>query len=84
MPIAQNEIFGPVAAIIKAENEKEAVEFANDSQYGLSGSIFTEDRHHGVELAMKIETGMIHVNDQSVNDELTFHWWRKRLWNRSF
>lgn len=69
MPIAQNEIFGPVAAIIKAENEKEAVEFANDSQYGLSGSIFTEDRHHGVELAMKIETGMIHVNDQSVNDE---------------
>jgi acyl-CoA reductase-like NAD-dependent aldehyde dehydrogenase len=69
MPIAQNEIFGPVAAIIKAEDENEAITLANDSQYGLSGSIFTEDRHHGVELAMKIETGMIHVNDQSVNDE---------------
>lgn len=69
MPIAQNEIFGPVAAIIIAENENEAIKIANDSPYGLSGSIFTEDRHHGVELAMKIETGMIHINDQSVNDE---------------
>lgn len=69
MPIAQNEIFGPVAAIIKAENEDEAIKIANDSPYGLSGSIFTEDRHHGTHLAMKIETGMIHVNDQSVNDE---------------
>lgn len=69
MPIAQNEIFGPVAAIIKADNEDEAVEMANDSPYGLSGSIFTEDLHHGTHLAMKIETGMIHINDQSVNDE---------------
>ncbi|SIT80115.1 aldehyde dehydrogenase family protein [Edaphobacillus lindanitolerans] len=69
MPIAYNEIFGPVAVVIKAENESEAVEFADASPYGLSGSIFTEDRHHGVELAMKIETGMIHINDQSVNDE---------------
>lgn len=69
MPIAQNEIFGPVAAIIKSEDENEAIKIANDSPYGLSGSIFTEDRHHGAQLAMQIETGMIHVNDQSVNEE---------------
>lgn len=69
MPIARNEIFGPVAVIIKAEDENMAMDIANDSPYGLSGSIFTEDRHHGVELAMKIETGMIHINDQPVNDE---------------
>lgn len=69
MPIAQNEIFGPVAAIIQAEDEKDAIQIANDSPYGLSGSIFTEDRHHGVELALQIETGMMHINDQSVNDE---------------
>lgn len=55
--------------IKQVEDEKEAIQIANDSLYGLSGSIFTEDRHHGVEVAMKIETGMIHVNDQSVNDE---------------
>lgn len=69
MPIAQNEIFGPVAAIIRAEDEEDAIQIANDSPYGLSGSIFTEDRHHGALLGLKIETGMIHVNDQSVNDE---------------
>lgn len=69
MEIAQKEIFGPIASILKFEDEKEAIEIANGSPYGLSGSIFTEDRHHGVELAMKIETGMIHINDQSVNDE---------------
>lgn len=69
MPIAQNEIFGPVAVIIRAEDEEDAIQIANDSPYGLSGSIFTEDRHHGALLGLKIETGMIHVNDQSVNDE---------------
>ena len=69
MDIAQKEIFGPVASILKFEDEEEAIAIANGSPYGLSGSIFTEDRHHGVELAMKIETGMIHINDQSVNDE---------------
>ena len=69
MPIAQNEIFGPVVSIIKAEDEAEAVHIANDSPYGLSGSIFTTDLHHGVEVAKKIKTGMIHINDQSVNDE---------------
>ncbi|KGR87018.1 aldehyde dehydrogenase family protein [Lysinibacillus odysseyi] len=69
MDIAQKEIFGPIATILKFEDEEEAIEIANGSPYGLSGSIFTEDRHHGVELAMKIETGMIHINDQSVNDE---------------
>ena len=69
MPIAQNEIFGPVAAIIKVQNEEEAIQVANDSEYGLSGSIFTQDLHRGAEVAKRIETGMIHVNDQSVNDE---------------
>ena len=69
MPIAKNEIFGPVAPIIKAKDEEEAIQIANDSPYGLSGSLFTENLHHGVEVAKKIKTGMIHINDQSVNDE---------------
>ncbi len=69
MPIAKNEIFGPVAVLMKAKNEEDAIEIANSSPYGLSGSVFTEDRHHGVEVAKKVVTGMIHINDQSVNDE---------------
>lgn len=69
MPIAKNEIFGPVAPILKAKNEEEAIKLANGSPYGLSGSVFTKDLHRGVAVAKQIETGMIHVNDQSVNDE---------------
>ena len=69
MPVAKNEIFGPVASIIKAIDEEDAIQIANDSPYGLSGSIFTENLHNGVEVAKKIKTGMIHINDQSVNDE---------------
>ncbi|OCS93177.1 aldehyde dehydrogenase family protein [Caryophanon latum] len=69
MPIASNEIFGPVACIIQADDEAQAIAIANDSPYGLTGSIFTENLHHGVELAKQIKSGMVHINDQSVNDE---------------
>lgn len=69
MPVAKNEIFGPVASIIAAKDEEEAIAIANRSPYGLSGSIFTENIFHGIEVAKKIKTGMIHINDQSVNDE---------------
>ncbi|MFG6120557.1 aldehyde dehydrogenase family protein [Thalassobacillus sp. B23F22_16] len=69
MPIASNEIFGPVMPIIQVKDEEQAVRMANGTPYGLSGSVFTEDRHRGVQIADQIETGMIHVNDQSVNDE---------------
>lgn len=69
MPIAKNEVFGPVAAILPVDSEEEAIRIANDSDYGLSGSIFTRDLEHGVDVALQIETGMIHVNDQSVNCE---------------
>lgn len=69
MPIAKNEIFGPVATLLKAKDEEEAIKIANDSPNGLSGSVFTRDLQHGVDVAMQIETGMIHINDQSVNDE---------------
>ncbi|SFK37807.1 aldehyde dehydrogenase (NAD+) [Halobacillus dabanensis] len=69
MPIANNEVFGPIAAVIRVSSEEEAIELANSSPYGLSGSVFTQDVHRGVEVAKRMETGMVHVNDQSVNDE---------------
>lgn len=69
MEIAKTELFGPVAPIINVQSEEEAIQIANASPYGLSGSVFTKDRFKGMEVARQIETGMIHVNDQSVNDE---------------
>ena len=69
MPAACNEVFGPVCCLIKVADEEEALCIANDTNYGLSGCIFTSDRFHGMELARRVESGMVHVNDQSINDE---------------
>ena len=69
MPTSCNEVFGPVSSVIRVKSEEEAVAAANDTECGLSGSIFTGDRFHGMVLARKIDTGMIHINDQSINDE---------------
>ena len=69
MTIAQNEIFGPVASIIPFDGDNEAIRLANDSQSGLSGAVYTSDLERGVEVAKRIQTGMVHVNDQSINDE---------------
>lgn len=69
MPVAANEVFGPVCCLIKAEDEEQAIAIGNDTEYGLSGCVFTEDLYHGMEVARKIKSGMAHVNDQSINDE---------------
>lgn len=69
MPAAQNEVFGPVAPIIPFSNDEEAIRLANDTLNGLSGSVHTRDLHRGYLIADSVETGMIHVNDQSINDE---------------
>jgi aldehyde dehydrogenase (NAD+) len=66
--LAQTELFAPIASIIKAETDEEALEFANDTEYGLSSAIFTSDLKHGENLALQIDSGMTHINDQTVND----------------
>jgi len=66
---ARRETFGPVAAIEIVENADEAVERANATTYGLSSGILTSDTDRGLELAQRIEAGIVHVNDQPVGDE---------------
>jgi aldehyde dehydrogenase (NAD+) len=68
--LAACELFGPVAQIIRAETDEEAIEFANDTEYGLSPSIFTSDLAKGEELSLRIDAGMTHVNDQTVNQQV--------------
>ncbi|MGW6567208.1 aldehyde dehydrogenase family protein [Streptomyces sp. NPDC054975] len=63
------EIFGPVALLIPFDGEEEAVRIANDTPYGLSGAVHTGDVERGVRVAKRIHTGMIHINDGTVNDE---------------
>ncbi|MBO2455475.1 aldehyde dehydrogenase [Actinomadura barringtoniae] len=62
MRIAQEEIFGPVLALIAYDDEDDAVRIANDSAYGLGGSVWTADVDHGVEVAKRIRTGSCGVN----------------------
>ncbi|MGG3639998.1 aldehyde dehydrogenase family protein [Bacillus gobiensis] len=69
MQIAQEELFGPVVYVVPFESEEEAILLANDTEYGLSGAIHTGDLNRGVEMAKKIHTGMLHVNDITINDE---------------
>lgn len=69
MPAAKDEVFGPVASLLRASSEDDAIQMVNDSPYGLSGSVFTTDRYHGMQVARKLQTGMVHINDMPVNDE---------------
>jgi betaine-aldehyde dehydrogenase len=62
MRIAQEEIFGPVLAVIPYEDEAQALRIANDSEYGLSGSVWTADVDHGLEVARQVRTGTYTVN----------------------
>lgn len=62
MTIAQEEIFGPVLCIIPFVDEKDAVDIANDSIYGLSGAVWSKDKNRAINLARKIRTGQVAVN----------------------
>ena len=62
MTIAQEEIFGPVVAVIAYEGEEEAIAIANESSYGLSGSVWSGDPDRARRVARRVRTGNIGVN----------------------
>ena len=68
MPIASQEAFGPVAAMMIVENEPEMIELVNASQYGLSSNIWTSDTDRAVVFSEKIETGGVFINSISMSD----------------
>ncbi len=71
MPVFKEEIFGPVAPITVFDTDEEAIALVNGSPYGLSAAIHTRSIARGIAISRRLKTGMVHVNDQTVNNE--FH-----------
>jgi benzaldehyde dehydrogenase (NAD) len=67
----REEIFGPVAPVVVFDTDEEALALANDSEYGLTGAVYSRSISRGLALAQRMRSGMVHVNDQTVNDEAT-------------
>ena len=61
------ELFGPVAAIYRVKNQEEAIKLANDSSFGLGGSVFSGDIERAIEVASKIDTGMVFINEHTAS-----------------
>lgn len=69
MDIYYTESFGPTVALYTVKTDEEAIEIANDTDYGLAAAVFTEDLRKGLKIAKQIETGAVHINSMSVHDE---------------
>jgi benzaldehyde dehydrogenase (NAD) len=69
MPAYADEVFGPVAPVLRFSTADEAAKLAADSEYGLSLGILTKDVMRGLDLARRIPTGIVHINEQTVDDE---------------
>ena len=69
LPVWTEETFGPVAPVVTFDTDEEALALANDSVYGLAGAVYSRSIARGLALAQRMRSGMVHVNDQTVNDE---------------
>lgn len=69
MRIYNEESFGPVVSIFKVADGEEALKIANDTAYGLSAAVITNDLQKAFDLSMRLESGMVHINDCTISDE---------------
>lgn len=69
-PAFHEEIFGPVAVVVPFDTDEDAIALANDTEYGLSAAIISRDVGRALKLGEQLCTGLLHINDQTVNDEV--------------
>ncbi|MEV6258887.1 aldehyde dehydrogenase family protein, partial [Nocardia sp. NPDC051911] len=68
MPVFREEVFGPVAAVVRAADDDEAVRLANDTRYGLAASVWSSDPHHALAIGTRITSGALFVNAVVASD----------------
>jgi acyl-CoA reductase-like NAD-dependent aldehyde dehydrogenase len=71
MDLFYTESFGPTVSLLVAKNDDEALELANNTEYGLSAAVFTKDLARGLRFAKDIMSGAVHINGMTVHDETT-------------
>ncbi|RMP62859.1 hypothetical protein ALQ18_02305 [Pseudomonas marginalis pv. marginalis] len=69
-PIFHEEVFGPVAVVVPFDTDEEAVRLANDTDFGLSGAVISNDVGRALRLGEQLRVGLLHINDQTANDEI--------------
>jgi aldehyde dehydrogenase (NAD+) len=69
MEVFTDELFGPVASVIKADDADHAMKLANDTRYGLSSAVLTSDLQMAMKFALGLEAGMVHINSSTIHDE---------------
>ena len=80
MDVFNHETFGPIFCVIKINNTEEAIKISNNSIYGLGGSVWTSDLQKGKQIASKIESGSVFINDMTKSDPEVAIWWYKKIW----
>jgi acyl-CoA reductase-like NAD-dependent aldehyde dehydrogenase len=84
MRIAREEIFGPVLTVLKYSDERDAVRIANDSDYGLGGSVWTADVAHGLNIAEQVRTGTFGINMYTLDTSAPFGGFKQSGIGREF
>jgi acyl-CoA reductase-like NAD-dependent aldehyde dehydrogenase len=84
MRIAREEIFGPVLTVLKYSDERDAVRIANDSEYGLGGSVWTADVAHGLNIAEQVRTGTFGINMYTLDTTAPFGGFKQSGIGREF
>lgn len=69
MQVSQVELFGPVSCIMKAKDDEDAIRLANATPYGLSGAVHSRNIDRATQVARRMHTGMVHINDTTIDDE---------------